>query len=176
MKVLVTEDQIQSAVDRVAAEIKKCESGKPLTVIAIMTGSIVFLADLIRKLDLPLRVGVIQTSSYRDGENRGRLVINSDMMPDISGRDVLLVDDIFDTGNTLFEVIAMLDEFQPNSVRSAVLMHKIGRQEVSMKPDFVGFEIPDQFVVGYGLDYNDLYRNLPYIGVLEPHDLAEHAK
>jgi len=98
------------------------------------------------------------------------------MMPDIAGRDVLLVDDIFDTGNTLFEVLNMLDEFQPASVRSAVLMHKIGRQEVSLKPDYVGFEIPDKFVVGYGLDYNDLYRNLPYIGVLEPHDLAEHSK
>jgi hypoxanthine phosphoribosyltransferase len=87
-----------------------------------------------------------------------------------------LVDDIFDTGNTLFEVISMLDEFQPESVRSAVLMHKVGRQEVAMKPDYVGFEIPDKFVVGYGLDYNDLSRNLPYIGVLEEHDLAEHRK
>lgn len=176
MKVLVSEIEIQAAVSRVAAEIKAREAGGPLTVIAIMTGSIVFLADLIRKLDMPLRVGVIQTSSYRNGEQRGRLVVNSDMMPDIAGRDVLLVDDIFDTGNTLFEVLTMLDEFQPASVRSAVLMHKVGRQEVSLKPDYVGFEIPDKFVVGYGLDYNDLYRNLPYIGVLEPQDLAEHAK
>jgi hypoxanthine phosphoribosyltransferase len=176
VKVLIREEEIQQAVARVAREIRESEHGQPLTVIAIMTGSIVFLADLIRKLDMPLRVGVIQTSSYRDGSNRGRLSINSDMMPDISGKDVLLVDDIFDTGHTLFEVTNMLDEFQPHSVRSAVLMHKTGRQEVAMKPDFVGFAIPDEFVVGYGLDYNDMYRNLPFIGVLEPADLARHGK
>lgn len=139
-----------------------------------MTGSIVFLADLIRKLDIPLRVGVMQTSSYRDGENRGKLIINAGMLVDIADRDVLLVDDIFDTGNTLFEVIATLGEFKPRSIRSCVLLHKDGRQMVEMQPDYIGFRIPDEFVVGYGLDYNDLYRNLPFIGVLEPEDLAAH--
>lgn len=176
MKILVSEERIQAAVERVANEILEREQGRPLTVIAIMTGSIVFLADLIRKLDMPLRVGVIQTSSYRDGSSRGRLTINSDMMPDIKDRDVLIVDDIFDTGHTLFEVIALLDEMQPRSVKSAVLMHKVSRTEVSIKPDYVGFEIPDEFVVGYGLDYNDAYRNLPFIAVLEPQDLAEQGK
>ena len=171
MKTLISEDQIQQAVARIAKDIRERDGGKPLTVVAIMTGSIVFLADLIRKIDIPLRVGVIQTSSYRDGDKRGSLVVNSEMLPDIANRDVLLVDDIFDTGNTLFEVIAMLDEFRPRSIRSAVLLHKVGRQEVEMRPDYVGFEIPDEFVVGYGLDYNDAYRNLPFIGVLDPADL-----
>lgn len=174
MKILVTAEQIQQSVDKLAAEIREREKGRPLTVIAIMTGSIVFLADLIRKLDMPLRVGVVQTSSYQ-GTKRGPLRINSDMMPDIAGRDVLLVDDIFDTGQTLFEVIAELDQFDPRSIRSAVLLLKKGKQEVSLVPDYVGFEIPDEFVVGYGLDYRDAYRNLPHLAALEPGDIEDPA-
>lgn len=174
MKILVTEQQIQDAITKVAVEIAEREQGRPLTVIAIMTGSIVFLADLMRKLDMPMRVGVVQTSSYRGGTKRGALTINSDMMLDVEGRDVLLVDDIFDTGHTLNEVIAMVDELGPRSIRSAVLLLKRGRQEVKMRPDYVGFEIPDEFVVGYGLDYRDMYRNLPYLAALEDSDLVNH--
>jgi hypoxanthine phosphoribosyltransferase len=170
VKILITSEQIQQSVSNLAAEICRREKGRPLTVIAVMTGSIVFLADLIRKLDMPLRVGVVQTSSYR-GTKRGPLKVNSDMMLDIADRDVLLVDDIFDTGHTLFEVIAELDQFGPRSIRSAVLLLKQGKQEVSFRPDYVGFEIPDEFVVGYGLDYNDAYRNLPYLAALEPSDV-----
>jgi len=170
VKILITAEQIQQSVQQLATAICHREQGRPLTVIAVMTGSIVFLADLIRKLDMPLRVGVVQTSSYQ-GTRRGPLRINSDMMPDIEGRDVLLVDDIFDTGNTLFEVVAELDQFAPRSIRSAVLLLKQGKQEVSFIPDYVGFEIPDEFVVGYGLDYRDAYRNLPYLAALEPADL-----
>lgn len=170
MKILVTAEQIQQSVNQLASEIRRREKGRPLTVIAIMTGSLVFLADLIRKLDMPLRVGVVQTSSYQ-GTKRGPLRVNSDMMPDIANRDVLLVDDIFDTGNTLFEVIAELDQFAPRSIRSAVLLLKQGKQEVPLRPDYVGFEIPDEFVVGYGLDFKDAFRNLPYLAALEPGDL-----
>ena len=173
MKVLVTEEQIKQSVAELAAEINRREEGRPLTVIAIMTGAIVLLADLIRQLDMPLRVGVVQTRSY-NGSVRGPLAINSDMMPDIVGRDVLLVDDIFDTGVTLFEVVSLLDEMRPKSIRSAVLLLKQGKQQVAMRPDYVGFEIPDEFVVGYGLDYNDAYRNLPYLAALEPSDLEQH--
>jgi hypoxanthine phosphoribosyltransferase len=96
-------------------------------------------------------------------------------MLDISGRDVLLVDDIFDTGVTLEQVVGKLQEFKPRSVRSAVLLRKQGRQQVQYEPDFVAFEIPDEFVVGYGLDYEDMYRNLPYLAALEEDDLARHA-
>lgn len=174
VKILVTEQQIQDSINKVAAEIHAHESGKQLTVIAIMTGSIVFLADLMRKLDLPMRVGVVQTSSYKGGTTRGALTINSDMMLDVAGRDVLLVDDIFDTGHTLEKVIEMIDELRPKSVKSAVLLLKRGRQEVKMRPDYVGFEIPDEFVVGYGLDYRDMYRNLPYLAALEESDLVDH--
>ena len=170
MRVLLSAEQIQSSVDRLAEEIREREAGRPLTVIAVMTGSIIFLADLIRKLDMPLRVGVIQARSYA-GTERGALSINADMLPDVAGRDVLVIDDIFDTGHTLVKVLTFLDELGPRSVRTAVLVLKQGKPEVAFRPDYVGFEIPDVFVVGYGLDYNDAYRNLPYLAALEPQDI-----
>ena len=170
MHVLVPEPQIQQAVARLAAEIREREGQRPLTVIAVMTGSIIFLADLVRKLDMPLRVGVMQAKSY-SGTDRGSLAINADMLPEIAGRDVLVIDDIFDTGHTLVEVLALLKDFRPRSLRTAVLVLTRGKQQVSLRPDYVGLEIPDVFVVGYGLDYNDAYRNLPYLAALEPQDL-----
>ncbi|MCU0877637.1 MAG: hypoxanthine phosphoribosyltransferase [Pirellulaceae bacterium] len=171
MKVLITTEEIAAAIERLASEVRARESGKPLTVIAVMTGSIVFLADLIRKLDVPLRVGVIQARSY-SGTSRGELSVNLDMLPEITGHDVLLVDDIFDTGHTLQEVIQLLQGRSPRSIRSAVLVRKLGKQQVAISPDYVGLEIPDVFVVGYGLDYNDTYRNLPYLATLESTDLG----
>jgi len=170
MRQLVSAEQIQTSIDRLAAEIRHREAGRPLTVIAVMTGSIIFLADLIRKLDMPLRVGVIQARSYV-GTERGSLAVNADMLPDVAGRDVLVIDDIFDTGHTLREVLVFLDELGARSIRTAVLVLKQGKQLVSLRPDYVGFEIPDVFVVGYGLDYNDAYRNLPYLAALEPADI-----
>jgi hypoxanthine phosphoribosyltransferase len=101
-------------------------------------------------------------------------VINADLMPDIEGRDVLLVDDIFDTGHTLVQVMERMRELRPRSLQSAVLLRKLGRQEVEANPDFIGFEIPDEFVVGFGLDYEDMYRNLPYLAILEADDLKRH--
>jgi hypoxanthine phosphoribosyltransferase len=156
-----------------AREVAARYEGRPLTIVGVMTGSLVLLADLIRLLDLPLRVGVVQASSYRDGTSRGPLAINADLLPDIEGRDVLLVDDIFDTGHTLLKVISLMDELGPRSIRSAVLLTKRGKCEVDLVPDFAAFEIPNEFVVGYGLDYRDAYRNLPYIAVLEPADLLD---
>jgi hypoxanthine phosphoribosyltransferase len=170
MRVLLTADQIQDSISRLAVEIREREAGRPLTVIAVMTGSIIFLADLIRKLDMPLRVGVIQARSYL-GTERGALSVNADMLPEVAGRDVLVIDDIFDTGHTLLEVLSFLDELGPRSVRTAVMVLKQGKQRVSLRPDYVGFEIPDVFVVGYGLDYNDAYRNLPFLAALEPADI-----
>jgi len=170
MRVLLSAEQIQSSIDRLAAEIRERDAGRPLTVIAVLTGSMIFLADLIRKLDMPLRVGVIQARSY-SGTERGALSVNADMLPEVAGRDVLVVDDIFDTGHTLLEVLSFLDELGPRSIRTAVLVLKQGKQRVSLRPDYVGFEIPDVFVVGYGLDYNDAYRNLPYLAAIEPQDI-----
>lgn len=170
MQVLLSAEQIQTSIDRLAMEIRRREEGRPLTVIAVMTGSIIFLADLIRKLDMPLRVGVIQAKSY-SGTERGALSVNADMLPEVAGRDVLVIDDIFDTGHTLVEVLAFLDELGPRSIRTAVLVLKHGKQQVKLRPDYVGFEIPDVFVVGYGLDYNDAFRNLPYLAALDPQDI-----
>jgi hypoxanthine phosphoribosyltransferase len=172
VKTLLTQEQLREGVLRLAREINKTYGDRPLTIVGVLTGSIVLLADLIRLLDMPLRVGVLQASSYRDGTRPGKLIVNSEMMLDIRDRDVLLIDDIFDTGHTLVKVIEALGAFHPRSVRSAVLLRKAARQEVEFTPDFIGFEIPDEFVVGYGLDYADLYRNLPYLAALEPADLA----
>jgi len=175
VKNLLTEQEIQAGILRLAAEITACFEGGPLTIVGVLTGSVVLLADLIRQLDMPLRVGVIQARSYHGATtNRGELLINADLMPDIEGREVLLVDDIFDTGHTLVEVTAKMRELQAKSVRSLVLLHKEGRQEVTQAPDFVGFHIPNEFVVGYGLDYEDAYRNLPYIAALEEDDIKNH--
>jgi hypoxanthine phosphoribosyltransferase len=170
MRVLVTAEQIQTSIQRLAAEIREREAGRPLTVIAVLTGSIIFLADLIRLLDMPLCVGVIQARSYA-GTERGSLAMNAQMLPEIAGRDVLVIDDIFDTGHTLVEVLGLINRLGARSVRTAVLVLKRGKQQVSLAPDYFGFEIPDVFVVGYGLDYNDAYRNLPFLAALEPEDI-----
>jgi hypoxanthine phosphoribosyltransferase len=139
----------------------------------VLIGSLTLLADLVRLLDLPLRVDLIQARRDRNNGTRpGPLAIDEDLLAgSIHGRDVLLVDDIFDTGHTLWELIPQIDELGPTSVRSAVLLRKEGRAEVPMKPDFVAFTIPNEFVVGYGLDLHDRYRNLPYLAVLEPNEI-----
>lgn len=170
MKILLDEEQLNQGVERLAREINETYGNRPLTIVGVLTGSVILMADLIRKLEMPLRVGVVQTSSYQ-GTERGALTINSKMMLDIAGRDVILIDDIFDTGHTLEEVSQLMKDLGPTSLKSAVLLLKTGRQEVDWRPEFVAFEIPDEFVVGYGLDYNDEYRNLPYLACLEPADL-----
>jgi hypoxanthine phosphoribosyltransferase len=177
MKTLITEEQLRQGVDRLAAELRQHYQDRSLTIVGVLIGSVVFLCDLIRRIELPMRVELIQARSYRNGSTRpGPLVINLDLLStDIRGRHVLLVDDIFDTGNTLWELLPQIDEMGPASVRTAVLLRKEGRCQVPMKPDFVGFDIPDAFVVGYGLDYRDLYRNLPYVAVLEAGELKENA-
>ncbi len=173
MKVLLTAEQLHEGVDRIASEVAEFYADRPLTIVGILTGSIVLMADLIRRIDMPLRVGLVQASSYRGSATEpGALTLNLDLLPDIQGRDVLFVDDIFDTGKTLLALIEQLKNFKPTSVRTAVLLRKHGRKAVAIEPDHVAFEIPNAFVVGYGLDYHDAYRNLPYLGALEDHEIA----
>ena len=175
MKIMLGKEQLHDGVSRMAQDIEAAFEGRHLTIIGVLTGSVVLVADLIRLIDQPMRVGVIQASSYRGATTeRGELIINSELMLDITGRDVLLVDDIFDTGHTLTRVVKKLQEFKPKSIRSAVLLRKEGRKEADYEPDFVAFTIPDEFVVGYGLDYEDMYRNLPYLAALEEEDLKRH--
>lgn len=171
MKILLSEEELRAGVEKMSSQIDQAYAGKPLTIIGVLTGSVVLLADTIRLLSMPLRVGVVQAASY-DGACRGELRINSDLMPDISGHDVLLIDDIFDTGHTLKKLVDQMKSLSPTSLRTAVLMRKSGRQEVEFDVDFIAFDIPDEFVVGYGLDFNDEYRNLPYLATLAPEDVA----
>lgn len=172
MKTLLSEQALRAGVERLASSIDACYAGDPLTVVAVMTGSVVLFADLIRMLSMPLRVGVVQASSYRAGMESGELHVDRRMLIDVVGRDVLLVDDIFDTGKTLDRLTAEIRDLGARSVRSAVLLKKSRPVEVEVRPDFVAFEIPDEFVVGYGLDYQDHFRNLPFLGILEPEDLV----
>jgi hypoxanthine phosphoribosyltransferase len=162
-------------VETLARRLNTEYAGRHLTLLGVMTGSIVLLADVIRLLEMPVRVGVVRASSYRSGTERGELYLEWNSGLEIQGSDVLLLDDIFDTGHTLAQLVEQFTTQQPATLRSAVLLLKAGRQEVAYQPDYVAFEIPDAFVVGYGLDYCDLYRNLPYIAVLEPHDVAERS-
>src|SRR3954466_12977364 len=173
VKKILDSNQIRDGVAQLAEEIKAIYAGQPLTIVAILTGSLVLLADLIRQLEMPLRVALIQASRLRTpDEPRESLVISDSLLPSLKGRDVLVIDDIFDTGHTLVEVLAQILQHEPTSLRSAVLMCKTGRSEVPVLPDMIMFEIPDEFVVGYGLDYEDRFRNLPYVAALEPDDLS----
>jgi len=173
MKKLLSEDEIRAGVERLAGRLRADYGRRPLTIVGILTGSLIMLADLIRQLDNPLRVALIRASqSHAEYERPTALVIDDKLLPNLAGRDVLVIDDIFDTGHTLVEVIAQLAKHGPKSIRSAVLLRKTDRSEVAIEPDYAVFDIPDEFVVGYGLDYDDRYRNLPYVAALEPADLT----
>jgi len=168
MEVLIPADRIHQRVEELAQQIMRDYGHEPVTIVGVLTGSLLFLADLMRRLDLPLRIALIQASSYRgETTTAGELHVQSDLLPDLSGRHVLVLDDILDTGRTLAYLKDELLGMKPLSLKFGVLLRKIGRQEVHLEPDYIGFEIPDKFVIGYGLDYNDEYRNLPYIGVLK---------
>jgi hypoxanthine phosphoribosyltransferase len=172
MDTLLSETVIAKRVAELGHKITDAYRGRPLTVLGVLNGSVVLVADLIRAIDIPHQIGFLQASSYR-GETTvpGALTINIDLMPVIAGRDVLLVDDIFDTGRTMARLLNELNRHEPASIRTAVLLWKQGRSEVEITPDYHGFQIPDVFVVGYGLDYNDDYRHLPQIAVLTSDDL-----
>jgi hypoxanthine phosphoribosyltransferase len=167
MEILLPADRIQQRVAELAQHIAADYKGRPVTIVGVLTGSLMFLADLVRHLDLPLRIGLIQASSYRgETTSPGQLRVIPEMLPDVSGRHVLLLDDILDTGQTLTYLIEHIQSLGPASLRVGVLLRKLGRQTVPLQPDYCGFDIPDAFVVGYGLDYNDEFRHLPYLAVL----------
>ena len=166
-KVLVSEKEIRRRVGELAAQVQSDFAGCDLVVVGLLTGTLMFLADLVRKIDLPLRLDFIGVSSYGDGTESRELVFTKELKLDVAGRDVLLVDDILDTGKTLRAVIDKLEGMAPRQVRTCVLLSKKARREYEIPADYVGFEISDEFVVGYGLDYAEKYRNLPHIGVLK---------
>jgi hypoxanthine phosphoribosyltransferase len=174
VKQILSSNQIQEGVEKLAAQIRTIYGDRPVTIVAILTGSLVLLADLIRQLEMPLRVALVQASRHRTPDSPTEAPAEDDsILPKLKNRDVLVIDDIFDTGHTLVEMLAQLLRHEPASLRSAVLMRKIGRSEVPVHPDIVMFDIPDEFVVGYGLDYEDRFRNLPYVAALEPADIEK---
>jgi hypoxanthine phosphoribosyltransferase len=167
MKVLIPAERIQQRVAELAAEIGQDYKGKPVTIVGILNGSLMFLADLVRHLDHPLRIGFLRVSSYRgDATTPGELHLGPEILPEVRGRHLLLLDDILDTGQTLSRVVQHFRDRGVASLKVAVLLRKLGRQRLVFEPDYIGFEIPDRFVVGYGLDFNDEYRHLPFLAEL----------
>ncbi len=177
--VLITDEQLAKRIKILAREIEKDFRGREMVVVSLLSGTVMFLADLIRHLNLPLRLDFIGVSSYGAGTESGELVFTKELRIDVRGRDVLLVDDILDTGKTLSRVIPKLQALKPRRIKTCVLLNKAARRVEKIKADYVGFEIPDYFVIGYGLDFAERYRNLPFVGVLHPHiykEVLEHAK
>ena len=166
--ILITEPQIAARIAELSREIERDFRGCELTVVAVLNGTVLFLADLIRHLDLPMRLDFVGVSSYGSGTQSGELVFTKELRLDVQGRDVLLVDDILDTGKTLQRVSAKLRQLKPNQIKTCVLLEKAAPRAVEIKADYVGFSIPNLFVVGYGLDFAESYRNLPFVGVLRP--------
>lgn len=168
-QVLISQPAIQERIAELAATITQDYEGKELTIVALMKGSIVFLADLLRLIPLPLRLEIIPVSSYHTGTvSSGVVTFNTVSLPDITDRHLLLIDDILDSGKTLKVLTEFLATKNPASIRSCVLLHKKARTIEDISAHYVGFEIPDEFVIGYGLDYQEYYRNFPEIRVLKP--------
>jgi hypoxanthine phosphoribosyltransferase len=167
-QVLITETQIAARLRTLAREIDRDFSGRELVVISLLNGTVMFLADLIRHLSLPLRLDFIGVSSYGQGTQSKELIFTKELRLEVRGRDVLVIDDILDTGKTLSRVLDKLRALKPRQIKTCVLLNKIARRTEPIEADYVGFEIPDFFVVGYGLDFAERYRNLPFVGVLHP--------
>ena len=167
-QVLITEAELREKVAELGERITADFSGKNLMVISVLKGSVIFLADLIRSISLPLKMDFMSVSSYGNGvESSGVVKLIKDLDESIEGRDVVLVEDIMDSGRTLSYLVKILKERKPNSFRIITLLDKPERRVVDLEPDMTCFVIPDRFVVGYGLDCAQKYRNLPFIGVIE---------
>jgi hypoxanthine phosphoribosyltransferase len=169
-EVLLTEEQIEAKVAELGRQISADYAGRELTLVSVLKGSLPFMADLMRRITLPLRIDLMEVSSYggTSTESSGLVRILKDLSAPIDGRDVLIVEDIIDTGLTLNYLIRYLKGKNPHSIKVCSLLNKPARRLVEIQLDYVGFEIPDAFVVGYGLDFGEVYRNLRFVGVLRP--------
>jgi hypoxanthine phosphoribosyltransferase len=169
-EVLLTEEQIAAKVAELGRQISADYAGRELTLVSVLKGSLPFMADLMRRISLPLRIDLMEVSSYggTSTESSGLVRILKDLSAPIDGRDVLLVEDIIDTGLTLNYLLRYLRGKNPRSIKVCSLLDKPARRLVEIPLDYVGFEIPDAFVVGYGLDFGEVYRNLRFVGVLRP--------
>jgi hypoxanthine phosphoribosyltransferase len=165
---LLSAESIATRVAELGAQITRDYRGRELMLVAVLNGSYVFVADLARAIDLPLTIDFLGLRSYGGTETTGVVQITKDLSRPVEDKEVLIVEDIVDTGLTMAYLLDNLRTRRPRSLRLAALLHKPARQRVAVAVDYLGFTIEDRFVVGYGLDYDDRYRNLPYIGVLDP--------
>ncbi len=167
--VMFDEKALKDKCQEMGQQLAKDYAGKDLLVVGILKGSVMFFADLTRNINIPLNIDFMVASSYGNGtETSGKVNIKKDLSVDIKGRHVLLVEDIIDSGVTMSQLMELLRQREPASLKLCALLSKPSRRQVDVKIDYCGFEIPDEFVVGYGLDYAEKYRNLPVIGVLKP--------
>lgn len=175
MRVIIDQDQLQEGVRRLAGEIREHYNGKRLTMLGVLADSIVFLSDLVRMVGLPHRLGIVvaRRAANQDVLPGPLVVLPDQLRSEVQDRDVLLVDELLDSGKTLWSLIPQIDELAPRSLRTVVLLRKTGAQTTPVNPNFVGFEIPEGFAVGYGLHYRDRYRELPHIAQMEPDDFGE---
>lgn len=166
IKTLLTREEVEKRIKELAKEIEKDYCGKDLLVIGLLKGSIMFMSDLIKEMDLPVMIDFMSVSSYSGTTSTGVINILKDTDISVKDKDVLIVEDIIDTGLTLSHVKKLLEDRGTKSLKICTLLDKPSRRTVEMKGDYVGFEIPDEFVVGYGLDYDQHHRNLPYVGIV----------
>jgi len=172
--ILISKEQIQKRVTEIGQQISEDYKGKDLVMVGILRGAIIFYGDLAKEIKVPLSMDFMAVSSYGSGTTSSGVVrIIHDLEENVEGRDVLIVEDIIDSGLTLRYLVENLKSRKPKSIKICCLLDKPSRRISPIKPDYVGFEVPDEFVVGYGLDYNERYRNLPYIGVLKPEVYAK---
>jgi hypoxanthine phosphoribosyltransferase len=176
-KVLFDEPAIHRRLDDMAAQISNDYRDRDLTVIAVLHGSLMFVADLLRRIPLPLKLDCLSVASYHGkAQSSGEVVFKQITLPDVGDRDILVLDDILDSGFTLAAVCETLETARPHSIRICVLLSKKKQRAREVDADYIGFEIEDEFVVGYGLDFRERYRNLPYIGVLRKELLEQPGK
>lgn len=168
-KILISKEQLQERVSELAKQINEDYKGKSIVMVGILRGAVLFYGDLAKEIKVPVSMDFMAVSSYGSGTRSSGVVrIIHDLEENIEGRDVLIVEDIVDSGLTLHYLVENLKSRKPNSVKLCCLLDKPTQRVKPVKADYVGFSVPDEFVVGYGLDFNELYRNLPYIGVLKP--------
>ena len=168
IKTLIDEEKLHNRIDEIANQIEREYKGKEITLICILKGSVFFTVDLAKRINGDVKLEFIRVSSYGEGtESTGEIKMKLDLKDSIQGKDVIVIEDIIDTGRTLSYLIEYLKMKKPNSVKLCALLDKPDRRKIDVKVDYTGFQIPDKFVVGYGLDCNEEYRNLPYIGYIE---------
>ena len=169
LRVLYSEEELEAKCAELGAQISKDYEGKNLLLVSVLTGAVVFLTDLMRHITVPCSIDFMVVSSYGSGvKTSGVVKIVKDLDADLAGKDLLIVEDILDTGMTLHYLKQLLQDRNPNSIRIATLLDKPERRRAAVRADYVGYQVPDEFVVGYGLDYDEKYRNLPYVGILKP--------